>query len=65
MGYVLISPGPFVNRLVILDQSELSIFLFDEEEVGCVWAPGFSYGASLQMFLDEVVNFLNLFLVKR
>jgi len=43
---------------------KLSVFLLDEEEVGCVQAPRFSYGASLQMFLDEVMNFLDLFLVE-
>jgi len=44
---------------------EFSIFLFDEEKVGGIRAPGFSYGASFQMFLDEVMNFLDFFLVKR
>jgi len=47
-----------------LYRSEFSVFLFDKEEIGGVGAPGFSYGASLQVFLDEIVDFLDLFLVK-
>jgi len=47
-----------------LYRSEFSVLLFNEEEVGSIGAPGFSYGAPLQMFLDKVVDFLDLFLVE-
>ena len=60
----MVSSGPFVDGPVVLHWSEFSVLLLDEEEVGCIWAPRFSYGASLQMFLDEVMNFLDLFLVE-
>ena len=60
----MVSSGPFVDRPVVLDWSEFPVFLLDKEEVGCVRAPGFSYGASFQMFLNEVMNFLDFFLVE-
>ncbi len=56
--------SPLVDGSVILYGSEFSVFLLDEEEVGGVGAPGFSYGASFQMFLDEAVNLLDFFLVE-
>jgi len=45
--------------------SKLPVFLLDKEEVGGIRAPGFLYGASLQMFLNEVVDFLDFFLIER
>ena len=61
----MVSSGPFIDGSVVLYWSEFSIFLFDEEKVGGVGAPGFSYGASLQVLLDEVMDFLDFFLIKR
>src|SRR5713226_1691668 len=40
-GYISVLLGPSVNRAIILDWAELPVFLFDEEEVGGVGAPGF------------------------
>jgi len=60
----LIPFSPFVDGSVILYWSKFSVLLLDEEEVGGIGAPGFSYSASFQMFLDEVVDLLNLFLIK-
>ena len=34
----MISDGPLVELLVIVDWSEFSTFLLDKEEGGCVWA---------------------------
>src|SRR5258708_4116129 len=41
---VLLSPS--VVGSVVLDRAELSVFLFDDEEVGGIRAPGFSNGSS-------------------
>ena len=40
-GYVMVLLGPSVDWAIILDWAELPVFLFDEEEVGGVWAPRF------------------------
>jgi hypothetical protein len=40
-GDVLILLGPLVDWSIVLYQSQLSVFLFDKEEVGSIWAPGF------------------------
>ena len=61
----MISAGPLVDWSVILYGSKLSVLLFDEEEVGGIGTPGFSYRASFQVFLDEVMDLLDFFLVER
>jgi len=54
---IAVLPCPFVNRAVVLYWSEFSIALLYEEEVGCIWAPGFSYSASFEMFLYKLAHF--------
>jgi len=44
--------------------SELSIFLFDKEEVGSIGTPRFSYCSPFQVFLNEVMYFLDFFLIE-
>ena len=51
---------PFVQSSVILDWSESSVFLFDEEEGGGVWAFRWTYVALLDVFFDK---FLKRFLL--
>ena len=41
-GYVAVLLGPAVDWTVVLDWTEFSVFLFDEEEVGGVGAPRLS-----------------------
>jgi len=62
-GYILVAFCPFIDGAVVLHWSELSILLFDKEVSG-VGAPGFSYGSSFKVFLDEVVDFLDFFLIE-
>ena len=61
----MVSSGPFIDGSIVLYWSEFSVLLFDEEEVGGVGAPGFSYGAPFQVFLDEIMDLLDLFLIER
>ncbi len=57
--------GPMVDRVVVLNRMELAIFLFDEEEVCSIGAPGFSDGAPFQVFGHKLVDFLYLELGER
>jgi len=52
--YILVSFCPFVDRAIVLYWLELSILLFDKEEVCSIGTPGFSYGASFQVFFRVV-----------
>jgi hypothetical protein len=48
-----VSTGPFVEFSVVLYWSELSVFLFDEEEWGCKLAFGLGDVSLLEVFLEE------------
>ena len=50
--------GPLVDRSVVLDRTELPIFLFDEEEICGIGAPQLSDGSSFQVFIDELMDLL-------
>ncbi len=56
--------GPFIDGAVILYWLEFSVFLFDEEKVSGIGAPGFLYGSPFQVFLYEVVDLLDFLLVE-
>jgi hypothetical protein len=47
---------PFINRLVVLHWVQLSVFLFDKEEVGSVGASGFADCPPLQVLGHELVG---------
>ena len=57
-GYITILLGPTVNRAVVLNWTELSVLLLDEEEIGGVRAPRFSNSSSCQVFGYELVDLL-------
>ena len=44
--HIVVLLSPSVDGSVVLDWAELSIFLFDEEEVGGIRAPRLSNGSS-------------------
>jgi hypothetical protein len=46
-GDVLILLSPLIDWSIVLYRSQLSVFLFDEEEVGGIWTPGFMDCSSL------------------
>src|SRR5216684_6474648 len=59
-GNVMVFLGPAVDGAVVLNQTEFTIFLFDEEEVHGIGTPGFVDGAPLQVFGYELVDLLYL-----
>jgi hypothetical protein len=56
---ISVAYGPFIQPSIVLDWSQLSVFLFDEEEGSGIRAFGWTYVTFLNMFLDE---FLECFL---
>jgi hypothetical protein len=61
---VAISDRPLVNSSVVLDRTELSIFLLDEEERGGIRALGWANVTFLHVFLYKLLQFLLLELGK-
>ncbi len=59
-GDVAVFLGPTVDGAIILDWMEFAIFLFDEEEVCGIGAPGFPDSAPLQVFSYELMDLLYL-----
>ncbi len=57
-GDVAVFLGPTVDRVIVLNWTELAVFLFDKEEVCGIGAPQLSDGASLQVFGYKLVDLL-------
>ena len=53
---VSVAYGPFVQSSVVLDWSQSSVFLFNEEEGGGIRAFGWTYVAFLNVFFDELLE---------
>ena len=56
-GDVAVFLGPMVDRVIVLNWTELAVFLFDKEEVCGIGAPQLSDGASLQVFGHKLLCF--------
>ncbi len=58
-GDVAISLCPFIDWAIVLYGSQLAIFLFDEKEVCCIWAPQLTDHTPLQMLGYKFLCFSN------
>jgi len=59
-GDVTVLLRPLVDRSIILDWTELPVFLFDKEEICSIGAPRFMDCSPLQMFSYKFLRFCNL-----
>ena len=55
---ISVAYGPFIQSSVVLDWSQSSVFLLDEEEGGGIRAFGRTYVTFLNMLLDEFLECL-------
>ena|SRR5258708_28197868 len=62
---VAISLHPFIDRVIVLDGSQFSIFLLDKEEVCGIRAPGFMDHPPFQVFSHKFLCFCDFTLGKR
>ena len=56
-GYIFILFCPLVQWSIILYWAEFAIFLFDEEEIGCIGRLRDTDRSSTQMFFYKFVDF--------
>jgi hypothetical protein len=57
-----VTNSPSIEGSVILYRAKLAVLLFDEEEVGCIWAPRFMDSTMPQMLFDKLMTFHDFFL---